>query len=222
MNRNEVIKKIQAILKLQNNTTFEGEAQNAARLIDKLCREYNISFDEATQVQVLDEEVLSYKRINTALATILNAVARFYDAKAYIQNNADLKYLRLIGSEAQQIQTRIYYEFIVEQMEKECDKAYKAEKILSELTGSSVNRGFKTQFRKAFAAQVDSRLREMKEEKHEHAEAVSNKLATMRMGTAKRFTSAQGSGAFAGTSVGSSVSLNRQTSGSTRMALTGV
>jgi hypothetical protein len=54
MNRNEVIKKIQAILKLQNNTTFEGEAQNAARMIDKLCREYNISFEEATQVQVLD------------------------------------------------------------------------------------------------------------------------------------------------------------------------
>jgi NMD protein affecting ribosome stability and mRNA decay len=48
MDRQQVIAKIQSILKLQNGTDFEGEASAAARMIDKLCKQYGITVDEAT------------------------------------------------------------------------------------------------------------------------------------------------------------------------------
>lgn len=225
MDRQQIIAKIQAMLKLQNQTSFEGEASAAAHLIDKLCKQHGITIKEATEVQILDEEFLTFKRINVAHSVILNAVSFFYDAKAYIYNSVDVKSLKVIGSEAQQIQVRLYYEYLIDVMEKECTKAYNAEKILSELTGSSVNRGFKTQFRKAFADQVQTRLKELKIQEnrvHDDANAVKDKLSTMRMGKAKKFNSATGSGAFAGSSVGSSVSLNRQATGKSQRALMGV
>lgn len=225
MNRQQIIAKIQAMLKLQNQTSFEGESSAAANLIDKLCKQYGITLDEAIKIQVLDEVFLEFKRINVAHSVVLNAVASFYDAKAYIYNSLNTKSLNVIGSEAQQVQVRLYYEYLIDVMERECDKAYNAERILSELTGSSVNRGFKTQFRKAFAGQVQNRLRDMKIQEnrvHEHANVVEDKLSTMRMGKSRKFKSPTGGGSFAGSIVGSSVSLNRQAKGSTQKALVGV
>jgi hypothetical protein len=137
MNREQVIAKIQAILKLQNGTDFEGEASAAANLIDKLCNQYNVSLDEATKKQVLDESLEKFKRINSARAMILNAVATFYDAKAYVKNG-DEKSLQILGTEAQQIQTKLYYEYLLEVMERECDKAHKAEKVIVLLVSSMV------------------------------------------------------------------------------------
>lgn len=224
MDRQQVIAKIQSILKLQEGTTFDGEATAAANLIDKLCKQYGVSIQEATETQVLDETFQTFKRINQAHATLLNAVATFYDAKAYLKNG-DVKSLQVIGSEGQQIQTRLYFEYLLQVMEKECDVAHKAEKVLSELNGTSVSRSFKINFRKAFANKVAERLVEMKKEQnrvHEDAEAVSNKLSTMRLSRGKRFTAAKGDGAYAGGTVGSSVSLNRQATGSVTKQLCGV
>jgi hypothetical protein len=222
--RQEIITKIQSILKLQSGTTFEGEASAAANLIDKLCKQYGLSVDEVGKVQVLDESFYTYKRVNAAHNTLLNAVARFYDGAAYIKNG-DVKSLQVIGSEGQQIQIRLYFEYLLGVMEKECNAAYEAEKFLSELTGGSVSRSFKINFRKAFAEMVSSRLKEMKIEEnriHDDAKAVKDKVALMRFSRAKATTGANGAGAFAGAGVGSSVSLNRQASGSTRRALCGV
>ena len=224
MDRQQVIAKIQAMLKLQEGTTFDGECENASRLIDKLCKQHGITIQEATEVQILDESFLQFKRINQAHTTLLNAIASFYDAKAYLKNG-DVKSIQIIGSEAQQIQTRLYYDYLLSVMERECETAYKAEKILSELTGSSVNRNFKTNFRKAFADQIANRLMEMKKEEgrvHDDADAVKDKLSTMRFGRARKFNGATGDGAFAGSGVGSSVSLNRQATGSTQKQLCGV
>ena len=224
MDRQQVIAKIQSILKLQEGTTFDGEATAAANLIDKLCKQYGVSIQEATETQVLDETFQTFKRINQAYATLLNAVATFYDAKAYLKNG-DVKSLQVIGSEGQQIQTRLYFEYLLQVMEKECDVAHKAEKVLCELTGGSVSRSFKINFRKAFAIKVAERLVEMKKEQnrvHEDAEAVSNKLSTMRLSRGKRFTAAKGDGAYAGGTVGAGVSLNRQSTGSVTKQLCGV
>ena len=224
MDRQQVIAKIQSILKLQNGTDFEGEASAAAAMIDKLCKQYNVSLSEATETQVLDEEFQSFKRINQAYATLLNAVASFYDAKAYVKNG-DVKSLQVIGSEGQQIQVRLYFEYLLQVMERECDTAYKAEKVLSELTGATVSRSFKLNFRKAFADKVSVRLYEMKKEEgrvHDDADAVKNKLSAMRFGRAKKFTGASGAGATVGGQVGAGVSLNRQASGSVTKQLCGV
>lgn len=212
MNRQQVIEKIQAMLKLQESTDFEGEAQAAANLIEKLCKQYEINLDEATKVQILDESFHQFKRMNTAYAQLLNAVAAYYDAKAYLKGG-DVKSLQIIGSEAQQIQVKIYFEFLYEVMEREANKAYQAEKILNEMLGSTTSRSFKTNFRKSYVGMIAQRLKEMKDKEHEHAGEVRNTLSKMRLSKGKKFTGAVGAGAYAGADAGSSVSLNRQTSG---------
>jgi hypothetical protein len=224
MDRQQVISKIQSILKLQDNTTFDGEASAAAAMIDKLCKQYGISISEATETQVTDEEFLTFKRVNAALSLLLNAVANFYDAKAYLKNG-DTKSIQVIGSEAQQIQVRLYYDYLVQVMEKETDVAHQAEKILASVTGATVSRSFKLNFRKAFADKVAERLREMKQAEnrvHDDADAVKNKLSAMRFGRAKKMNGANGAGAYAGSNVGAGVSLNRQASGSAAKQLCGV
>jgi len=224
MDRAQVIAKIQSILKLQDNTTFDGEASAAAAMIDKLCKQYGISISEATETQVIDEEFLTFKRVNAALSLLLNAVANFYDAKAYLKNG-DIKSIQVIGSEAQQIQVRLYYDYLVQVMEKEAEVAHQAEKILASVTGAKVSRSFKLNFRKAFADKVSVRLQEMKKEEgrvHDDADAVKNKLSAMRFGRAKKMSGASGAGAYAGSNVGAGVSLNRQASGSVTKQLCGV
>ena len=224
MDRQQVIAKIQSILKLQNGTDFEGEASAAARMIDKLCKQYGVTITEATETQVLDEEFVSFKRINVALSTLANAIATFYDAKAYLKNG-DTKSLQIIGSEAQQIQVRLYYDYLVQVMEKEAEVAHKAEKILCSLRDDSVSRSFKLNFRKAFADKVAERLHEMKKAEnrvHDDADAVKNKLSAMRFGRAKKMNGANGAGAYSGANIGAGVSLNRQASGSVTKQLCGV
>jgi hypothetical protein len=224
MDRNQVIAKIQSILKLQNGTDFEGEASAAANLIDKLCKQYGVTVSEATETLVYDESFTTFKRKNAALIILVNAVASFYDAKAYLKTG-DMNSLQIIGSEAQQIQVRLYYDYLAQVMEKEAELAHKAEKALSTITGVAVSRSFKLNFRKAFADKVAERLYDMKQEEgrvHEDADAVSNKLSTMRFGRAKKLNGPKGEGAAVGSNVGAGVSLNRQASGSQQRALCGV
>ena len=224
MDRQQVIAKIQSILKLQNGTSFEGEADAAAKMIDKLCKQYGVTITEATETQVYDESFVSFKRINVALTTLANAIAKFYDASAYLKNG-DSKSLQIIGSEAQQIQVRLYYDYLVQVMEKEADVAHKAEKIMCDIKGTSISRSFKLNFRKAFADKVAERLKEMKlpeNRVHDDADAVKNKLSTMRFGRSKKMNGASGAGAYSGANVGAGVSLNRQASGSVTKQLCGV
>ena len=224
MDRTQVIAKIQSILKLQEGTSFDGEADAAAKMIDKLCKQYGVTITEATETQVFDESFINFKRANYALVTLLNAIASFYDAKAYLKTGYE-KSLQIIGSDAQQIQVRLYYDYLVQVMEKEAEVAHQAEKILSVLTGNSVSRSFKLNFRKAFADKVALRLHEMKKEEnrvHEDKKAVSDKLSTMRLGKSRKFNGPNGSGAISGSNVGAAVSLNRQTKGSQQRALCGV
>ena len=224
MDRSQVISKIQSILKLQEGTSFDGEADAAAKMIDKLCKQYGVTITEATETQVFDESFVTFKRANYALTTLLNAIAKFYDAKAYMKNG-DVKSLQIIGSDAQQIQVKLYFDYLNQVMEKEAEVAHQAEKILSNLTGKSVSRSFKLNFRKAFADKVAVRLFEMKKEEnrvHEDKKAVSDKLSTMRFGRARKMNGGSGEGAAIGSNVGAGVSLNRQASGSTQRALCGV
>jgi hypothetical protein len=224
MDRSQVIAKIQSILKLQNGTEFEGEASAAAKMIDKLCKQYGVTVTEASVTQVMDEEFLTFKKSNYAYKMILNAIAIFYDAKAYISNSGDLKSLQIIGSEAQQIQVRLYFDYLIQVMEKECELAHKAEKVMSSLTQSPVARSFKLNFRKAFADNIAIRLLEMKKEEgrtHEDAKVVQDKVSTLKLSRAPKMKGANGEGAFAGAGCGSSVSLNRQASGSSQRALSG-
>ena len=226
LDRTQVIAKIQSILKLQEGTSFDGEADNAAKMIDMLCKKYGVTIDEATEVQVEDEVFLKFKKMNVAYVTLLNAIASFYDAKAYLKTDVNgNKSIQVIGSEAQQIQVKIYFDYLVECMEKETETAHKAEKILSQLNGTKLSRSFKINFRKGFAEMVMNRLYDKKKEEgrvHEHKEVVSKALAKRRFNTSRRMNGASGYGGNAGASAGGSVSLNRQASGASQKQLVGV
>lgn len=226
MDRKQVIEKIQAILKLQEGTTFDGEADNAAKMIDMLCKKYGVTIDEATEVQVDDEVFLKFKKINVAYATLLNAIAYFYDAKAYLKTDVNgNKTIQVIGSEAQQIQVRIYFDYLVDCMEKETETAHKAEKIIAQLQGNKLSRSFKINFRKGFAEQVMNRLQDKKKQEgrvHEHKAVTDKALSTRRFNTSRRMNGASGYGGNAGASAGGSVSLNRQASGASQKQIVGV
>lgn len=226
MDRKQVIEKIQAILKLQEGTTFDGEADNAAKMIDMLCKKYGVTIDEATEVQVDDEVFLKFKKINVAYATLLNAIAYFYDAKAYLKTDVNgNKTIQVIGSEAQQIQVRIYFDYLVDCMEKETETAHKAEKIIAQLQGTKLSRSFKINFRKGFAEQVMNRLQDKKKQEgrvHEHKAVTDKALSTRRFNTSRRMNGASGYGGNAGASAGGSVSLNRQASGASQKQIVGV
>jgi hypothetical protein len=96
---------------------------------------------------------------------------------------------------------------------------------MCDIKGTVISRSFKLNFRKAFADKVAERLKEMKlaeNRVHDDADAVKNKLSTMRFGRSKKMNGASGAGAYSGANVGAGVSLNRQASGSVAKQLCGV
>ena len=222
--RKQIIAKIQAMLKLQQETSFEGEAAAASKLIDKLCKEYGVSIEQATETIVDEETLKEYKRADHAYNQIVNAVASYYDAKAFVHHTYESHAVKIIGSQAQQIQVQLYSEYLLEVMEREANTAYMAEKVIASLHDRAVDRSFKINFRKAFALKIAERLREMKEQEnrvHEDKQAVEKALSTIRFRRGGNHSGPRGSGAAAGNSVGGEVSLNRQASGSKQKYLVG-
>ena len=216
MDRQAILDKIAAMLRLQQSSSFDGESAAAAAMIDKLCAKYGVTVEDATKVQILDEVHNETKRLSDADFILFCAVARFYDAKGYVFSDyaqgRKVSQFKCIGSEAQQIQTRLYYDFFKDVMKKECDKAMKGELILAELTGQPFDKaGFRSNFYKSFALRVKDRLDEMKatREPHEHKDATAVVVAERRFGH-KRIGSASGWGGALGSDAGSNVSLNRQ------------
>jgi hypothetical protein len=227
MDRQAILDKIAAMLRLQEGSTFDGETAAAAAMIDKLCAKYGVSVDEALTPQVLTEDHKQTKKMNDAELILFCAVALFYDAKGYVQyDNSQgrrVTTFKCIGTEAQQIQTRLYFDFLLESMQKECDKTIAGERILAELTGQEFNaRGFRSNFYKAFAHKVRERLIEMKEtrEPHEHKEITALEVAKQKFGS-RRMSGFSGAGAHLGGAAGSSVSLNKQAGGRQPLALAG-
>ena len=220
MNRSEVIAKIKKLMALKDGSSFDGEASAAAAMIDKLCRQYGVTADDAIKPQILNEIFEEFGKLNAANFRIISAVAYFYDSMAYTSG----KTFKVIGSEAQQIQVKLYYEYIKDCMELEADKAYKAEKILADLMGKELpNRTFKHQFRLAFADKVRDRLHELKIAEgrvHEHRDYALEVVKKMRFRNVT-LSAGHGEGAMAGSSAGNSVSLHRQTSGSSHRQLCG-
>lgn len=226
MDRQAILDKIAAMLRLQESSGFDGESAAAAAMIDKLCEKYGVTVNEATTPQVLTEDFHSTGRMNDAEFILFCAVARFYDAKGYVQYDKSsgrrISTFKCIGTEAQQIQTKLYYEFLLETMKNECEKALKGEQILADLIGGEFNKsGFKTNFNKAFADKVRERLIELKadREDHEHKEVTAIEVAKMRFGS-RRMAGAGGYGGMIGGNAGANASLHRQAAGSQARQLT--
>jgi hypothetical protein len=166
--------------------------------------------------------------MNDAYFTLFSAVARFYDACGYLYTDRSgdrkVSIFKCVGTEAQQVQTKLYYEFLKESMHKACEVAYTGEKLLSDLTDKTFDKsGFRSNFYKGFAFKVKERLHEMKQERedHEHKQYTKSYVeANLKLKIVKRAT-CSGLGAQMGMDAGGSVSLNKQTGGSQRLAITG-
>lgn len=214
MNRQDILNKIRAMMALQESTNFHEEADAASKMIDRLCKKYGVDPETDLSPQVIDE-VFASRRFRTYTKMIFNAVANFYDAMYYYVGTNR----HLIGTEAQQIQTRLYYEYIAECMEREAQKAYEGEKFLAELQGRfSPTSAFLNSFKQSFALKVVERLRAMKQQQnrvHEHKQLTAAVVGKMkfRKGASLSLNN-RGGGYQAGTCAGESVSLHKQTSGS--------
>jgi enamine deaminase RidA (YjgF/YER057c/UK114 family) len=229
MDRSAAIAKIKAMIALQEGTSFDGEASAAAAAIDRLCAQYGLTVSDATKIEIKGEIFSRFGKINTAYneklanGMILGAVANFYDACAYVGKNG--KSFNVIGSEAQQIVVKIYYDFIVECMEQEVNKAYEAEKVLCALTGKEdPKRSFRRNFRISFANEVAKRLREMKIAEnriHEHKKEADGEISKLRFTRLKSIKLTDPEAVTAGAAAGSSVSLHKQTTGTHQYQLSG-
>jgi len=227
MDRQAILDKIAAMLRLQESSGFDGESAAAAAMIDKLCEKYGVTVNEATTPQVLEEVFEEYKKLDEACFVLFGAVARFYDSLGivYYDNSQGrrISKLKCIGTEAQQIQTRLYYDFLKSCMIRECEIALKGEKALANILGNSYNAyGFRSNFCKAFAVKVRERLSEMKatREPHEHKEITAIEVAKRKFGN-RRMGGANGLGANLGSNAGANASLHRQAAGSQARQLTG-
>lgn len=156
-------------MSLRDGTDFEGEAAAASALIDKLCTQYGIALSDLDKVDILSE-VFTDGRSRAYDKILLLGVASYYDSKVFTRGPS----LHVMGSEAQLIQTRVYFDFLKEVMESEARKAYEAEKLLSSLTGQACpRRDFLHAYKTSFAQKVKERLAEMKRGEgrvHEHAQ----------------------------------------------------
>lgn len=227
MDRQAILDKIAAMLRLQESSDFDGESAAAAAMIDRLCKKYGVTVDDAITPKVLTEDFHSTGRMNEAEFILFCAVAKFYDAKGYVQydnkTGRRVSTFKCIGTEAQQLQTKLYYDFLLETMKKECEKALKGELILSELTGGNFNKsGFRSNFYKAFSFKIKERLIELKVDRdtHEHKEITAIEVSKMRFGT-RKVSGGAGLGAQIGANAGENASLHRQTTGRQTLALAG-
>jgi hypothetical protein len=227
MDRQAILKKISAMLRLQESTGFDGEANAAASLIDKLCKQYGVTIDDFNTPQVLTEEFEVYKKLDESHFILFGAIARFYDALGMSHSNYQtgrkVTTLKCIGTEAQQIQVRLYYDFLKNCMIRECEIAMAGEKILAELMCNSYNAyGFRANFCKQYAAKVRDRLFEMKLNREDHPDKnhTAAVIARLKLRT-HRMSQASGIAAQLGSNAGANASLHRQASGSQTRALCG-
>jgi hypothetical protein len=186
-----------------------------------------VSVDEATIPQVLTEEFDAQKRMNESEFILFTAVAAFYDGKGYVRydysQGRKISRFICIGTEAQQIQTKLYFEFLKDCMEKDCEKSYQGEKVLADILGKEFTRaGFKVNFNKAFAAKVRDRLIEMKHtrEDHEHKQYTAVEIDKIKL-RVRKSSGASGYGGQLGGEAGSNVSLHKQAGGSKTLTLSG-
>lgn len=227
MDRQAILDKIAAMLALQESSTFEGEAAAAAEMIDKLCKKYGVSVDDVNTPQVMEEEYKSYKKIDNSELILFTAVATFYDSIPIIETSRlsgrAISTLKCVGTEAQQIQTKAYYDFFLSVMNKECDLALEGEKVLAMMNDRQFDaRGFRSQYKKAFAARVNHRLVELKDQRgdHEHKEITKEYVGDIKI-RKNNYTVKHTAATILGRIAGNEVSLHKQAGGRQTLALSG-
>ena len=184
------------------------------------------------------EGKIFFNRVTPSEQIILGAVARFFNGEIVISRD----HFEVFATQGNKLQITLYTEFLLDAL----DRAL-ADERKKYCTGYRFRRDFNTSFRKGFAYQVSTRLRDMKKDEEESgrtiqinnesvnqsAMVVRGKNATEmdiskalmkktypRLGTASGFSSG-GSGRDSGRASGSQVGLSKQVSGRSSLRLTG-
>tara|TARA_B100001250_G_C19565428_1_gene685246 strand:+ start:90 stop:851 length:762 start_codon:yes stop_codon:yes gene_type:complete len=184
------------------------------------------------------EGKIFFNRVTPSEQIILGAVARFFNGEIVISRD----HFEVFATQGNKLQITLYTEFLLDAL----DRAL-ADERKKYCTGYRFRRDFNTSFRKGFAYQVSTRLRDMKKDEEESgrtiqinnesvnqsAMVVRGKNATEmdiskalmkktypRLGTASGFSSG-GSGRDSGRASGSQVGLSKQVSGRSSLRLVG-
>ena len=181
------------------------------------------------------------RRRDAAQSMLLGAVVRHFNGEIVFSTVNGETHCELFASKGRKLEIEIYFEYLVEVMNKLADEGKQLE------DPDKTNRSYKNNFKKAFASAVNSRLFKMREAAAKEAyfasqnsEAGKAGLVALnreeqerknnasllrrtypRLGTAWGFQGARGSAGASGRAAGNSVGLNKQMSRRQPLALSG-
>ena len=251
MNLNEVRNKIAKLLRLQTSNNA-GEAANAAAFVEKLCVKYNVSSTDCEGYNPEKDEVVefqigkAYRKANVPEQNLIHGVTKYFNGQTiitYVQSNSmyyepPKRVMNVIASKGNKLQIELYFDYLVETMNKLADEAKKS-------GGYGTSRQtYKTNWKKGFSKKIADRLLAMKNEQKRNGKPELNEPALVVLNrnsieqkatlaflneqypdrTKSRRTRHSGIGYSDGSSRAEDIGLHKQTTGrdtSPTLALTG-
>ena len=175
-----------------------NEARAAEEKLEQQLKARGISREqlEATlDMSSVDEEIEAisfrygkpYKRIDPATATILSAVARFYNGSiVYAFDDADYsgdygykrtitRHFEVFSSRKSQIEIEVYTDYLLQALEDDWAKHCKEDPFQVAMMGSA----HRNSFRKAWANKVSNRFYQMKKDEEENGKEIQTESRTI-------------------------------------------
>jgi len=240
----ELKSKLSKILALQKSSNV-NEAANAAALVEKLCKEWDISPSDIDGYDPEKDEAIewaygkTFKKQDPAISILISSVSKYYNGSTYIgyapykpwtAPSNIRRQLHIIATEGNRLQIELYAEYLIDVMEDLAKEAKKA--------NPDTPIQYKQNYRKGFAFEIASRLREMKAKQEKEGKPESNTpaLVVINRNTLERNTVDSykrlnhpsmrsgnkvklGTGTKDGREAASSVGLNKQVQSETQLAL---
>jgi len=212
------------------------EARLAEEKLEQQLQARGITREQLEQqldMATVDEEIEAisfrygkpYKRIDPATATILSAVARFYNGSiVYAYDDCDYnfggykrtitRHFEVFSSKKSQIEIELYTDYLLQALEDDWAKHCKEDPFQVAMMGSS----HRNSFRKAWANKVSNRFYQMKKDEEENGKEIQTESEIIKAYKKQKYPKLYassgftqgGSGASSGRSAGGSVGLSRQ------------
>ncbi len=174
-----------------------NEARAAEEKLEQQLKARGITREElenSLDMSTVDEEIEAisfrygkpYKRIDPATATILSAVARFYNGSiVYAFDDSEYsewgykrtitRHFEVFSSKKSQIEIEVYTDYLLQALEDDWAKHCKEDPFQVAMMGSS----HRNSFRKGWANKVASRFYEMKKEEEENGREIQTESRTI-------------------------------------------
>ena len=173
------------------------EARLAEEKLEQQLQARGITREQLEQqldMETVDEEIEAisfrygkpYKRIDPATATILSAVARFYNGSiVYAYDDCDYnfggykrtitRHFEVFSSKKSQIEIELYTDYLLQALEDDWAKHCKEDPFQVAMMGSS----HRNSFRKAWANKVSNRFYQMKKDEEENGKEIQTESRTI-------------------------------------------